>query len=59
MRIPKASERLDPPLVDILVKGAKRKGKVNEAEARAIVSEIKVILSDKHYEDDQLAQSLC
>ncbi|MDQ3668449.1 MAG: DEAD/DEAH box helicase [Acidobacteriota bacterium] len=50
LRIPKASERLDPPLVDILVKGATRKGKVNEAEARAIVSEIKVILSDKRYE---------
>jgi very-short-patch-repair endonuclease len=46
LRIPRASERLDPPLVDVLVKGASRRGDVNEAEARAIVAEIAAILAD-------------
>jgi len=50
LRIPKANERLDPPLVDVLVKGGVRnKGKksdVNSAEAKAIVDEIKTILAD-------------
>jgi len=50
LRIPKANERLDPPLVDVFVKGGARgKGKksdVNSAEAKAIVDEIKIILAD-------------
>jgi len=46
LRIPKASERLDPPLVDVLVKGGYRKGDVNDPEARAIINEIKAILED-------------
>jgi very-short-patch-repair endonuclease len=46
LRVPKASERLDPPLVDVFVKGGSRDGKVNAAEARAIVDEIKSILAD-------------
>jgi very-short-patch-repair endonuclease len=47
LRIPKPSEKLDPPLVDVFVKGGSRKGKLNEAEARAIVDEVKAILADK------------
>src|SRR5882672_6223324 len=43
-------ERLDPPLVDVLVRGGSRDGKVNEAEAQAIVSEIKVILADPRFD---------
>ncbi len=46
LRIPKRSERLDPPLIDVLVKGGYRRGKVNEPEARAIVAEIDSIIED-------------
>ncbi len=46
LRIPKGSERLDPPLIDVFVRGGARDGKVNGAEARAIVKEIKAIIAD-------------
>lgn len=43
LRIPSASERIDPPLVDMFVKGGYRRGsaKVNKPEANAIVDEIR------------------
>lgn len=47
LRLPKANERLDPPLVDVFVKGGFRKGDVNPAEALAIVNEIENILADE------------
>ena len=46
LRLPKANERLDPPLVDVFVKGGARKGDVNPAEAKAVVDEIELILAD-------------
>jgi very-short-patch-repair endonuclease len=46
LRVPRVSERLDPPLIDVLVRGATRRGAVNDAEARAIVEEIQSILAD-------------
>jgi len=46
LRIPRRSERLDPPLVDVFVKGGYRRRDVNEPEAVAIVQEIKSILRD-------------
>lgn len=46
LRIPKSSERLDPPLVDILVEDGYRKSDTNLAEARFIVDEIKSIVSN-------------
>ena len=47
LRIPKASERLDPPLVDIYVEGGYRdKRDTNVYEAEAICDEIAVILSN-------------
>lgn len=48
LRLPKASERLSPPLVDVLVTGGYRPGreKINKPEAHAIVDEIKAILAD-------------
>lgn len=46
LRVPKASERLDPPLVDVFVRGGTRSGKVNLAEAKAILEEMKAILLD-------------
>ena len=50
LRVPKANERLDPPLVDVLVKGGYRKGDVNDPEAKAIVDEIESILADPLFE---------
>nr|WP_249163478.1 AAA domain-containing protein [Bradyrhizobium diazoefficiens] len=46
LRIPKPSERLDPPLVDIYVEDGQRRGKskVNPREAEVIVEEIAKIV---------------
>ncbi|RJG05356.1 DUF559 domain-containing protein [Noviherbaspirillum cavernae] len=49
LRLPKANERLDPPLVDVYVKGGYRKGDLNPAEAEAIVNEIEGILADEQF----------
>ena len=46
LRLPHANERLDPPLIDVFVRGGFRKGNVNAAEAKAIVDEIEAILAD-------------
>jgi very-short-patch-repair endonuclease len=46
LRLPAASERLDPPLIDILVEDGYRKGKTNPPEADCIVSEIQKIADD-------------
>ncbi len=47
LRIPKASERIDPPLVDIYVPDGRRaKDEHNDAEAQAIAAEIAVILNN-------------
>lgn len=49
LRVPKANERLDPPLVDIYVKGGHRHKDVNKPEARAIVQEIAKIIADPSF----------
>ncbi len=50
LRVPTQSERIDPPLVDILVEGGVRDSKDrNMAEAEAITAEIKVLLRDERY----------
>ena len=51
LRLPKISERLDPPLIHVYVQGAKRdeRKKVNSIEAEAVVEEIKRITSDQSY----------
>ncbi len=46
LRVPKANERLDPPLIDVFVKGGYRAGDKNPPEAQAIVNEIQSILDD-------------
>jgi very-short-patch-repair endonuclease len=46
LRVPKPSERLDPPLIDIFVEDGARRGDVNEAEAAVIVDEIKRTILD-------------
>jgi len=46
LRLPKSSERLDPPLVDVVIEDGYRKGDINLAEARFIVNEIKNIAND-------------
>ncbi len=50
LRIPKASERLDPPLVDIRVtEGWRNTHDCNEYEAHAIADEIEALLKDEHF----------
>jgi very-short-patch-repair endonuclease len=46
LRLPKPSERLDPPLIDVLVEDGQRRGDVNDAEATYIVEEIKRAIAD-------------
>jgi very-short-patch-repair endonuclease len=51
LRIPKASERIDPPLVDIYVEGGFRDRRdCNRNEALAIADEIGSILSDVRFD---------
>ncbi len=50
LRLPKSNDRLDPPLVDVFVKGGFRKGDVNEPEAKALVDEIESILTTPQFE---------
>jgi very-short-patch-repair endonuclease len=46
LRLPHANERLDPPLIDVFVRGGFREGDVNKVEAKAIVDEIEAILAN-------------
>ena len=46
LRMPKASERLDPPLIDVMVADGYRAVDLNRPEARFIVDEIKAIVAD-------------
>ncbi len=46
LRLPRASERLDPPLVDILVEDGHRLGKINPPEVDCIVEQIGRIVDD-------------
>jgi len=50
LRLPKADERIDPPLVDVFVKGGFRNGDVNDPEAKAVVDEIEHIIADPQFE---------
>jgi very-short-patch-repair endonuclease len=50
LRIPRPSERLDPPLVDIYVRdGVKNKKGCNTLEAEAIAQEIQALIDDDKY----------
>ncbi len=46
LRIPRKSERLDPPLVDVLIEDGYRNGDINRPEADFIVEEIKRLVAD-------------
>jgi len=46
LRLPSASERLDPPLVDIFVEDGTRAGDVNRAEIACILDEIARVAAD-------------
>jgi very-short-patch-repair endonuclease len=46
LRLPHISERLDPPLIDVVVEDGYRRGDLNLAEVRFIVDEIMAIVSD-------------
>jgi very-short-patch-repair endonuclease len=50
LRLPKTSERLDPPLIDVIIEDGFRKGDVNLPEMRFIVDEIKKIVADPKME---------
>lgn len=55
LRIPKASERLDPPLIDIFVpEGVRDRHDRNHFEALAITDEIAKILEDPRFEGRSL-----
>lgn len=47
LRLPMASERLDPPLIDVFVDEGFRKGDINPPEADFIVTEIAAIVKDE------------
>lgn len=51
LRVPTATERITPPLVDVYVKDGFRdgRGKVNRVEAQAIVNEIKALTNDSRF----------
>ena len=51
LRLPTASEKLNPPLIDVYVKDAKRDDvkRINETEALAILAEIKSIVNDPKF----------
>lgn len=51
LRVPKGSERIDPPLVDIHVKDGFRHGDTNPPEADAIVTEVKSIIENSEFEE--------
>jgi superfamily I DNA and/or RNA helicase len=48
--LPKASERLDPPLIDVYIEDGYRKGDLNGPEAEFIVEEIRAIIADPRME---------
>lgn len=52
LRVPKPSERLDPPLVDVFVKNGYRneRKKINKPEAQAIVGEIHRLSEEPRFE---------
>ncbi len=50
LRIPKGTERIDPPLVDVHVEGGLRDRRdCNHEEAEFIANEIKALLEDEHF----------
>jgi very-short-patch-repair endonuclease len=50
LRIPKESERIDPPLVDIFVPtGNRDKSGINKPEAHAIAAEVQAILANEQF----------
>jgi very-short-patch-repair endonuclease len=49
LRLPTAKERINPPLIDILVRGARRVREVNEAEANVIIDEIRKVTEDPDF----------
>lgn len=49
LRMPKASERMDPPLIDVHVMDGHRNKDINHPEARYIVDEIRRITENQKY----------
>jgi very-short-patch-repair endonuclease len=51
LRIPKASERLEPPLVDIYIPYGRKHRDINQAEAEIIVQEIRQLVRNPAFEN--------
>ena len=49
LRVPTPSQRLDPPLIDILVQDGEKRGTTNRAEAQIIVDAIERLATDQAY----------
>ena len=49
LRIPKPSERLSPPLIDVFIEHGSRSGNINVAECDFIISEIKKLANDPDF----------
>lgn len=47
LRLPPRNQRLDPPLVDVYIKGAARRGDTNPAEAIAVVDLVREMIDTK------------
>ena len=50
LRVPRASERFDPPLCDVFIHNAVRQSKTNASEAKWIVDEIARLIQDPAHE---------
>jgi hypothetical protein len=58
LRVPKASERIDPPLVDVFIEqGVRGTRDVNKLEAEFIADEIEAILRDPRLRNRTLGVS--
>jgi very-short-patch-repair endonuclease len=49
LRIPRATERIDPPLVDVYIGHGVRHGKINQNEADYIAEEVERLLADEKF----------
>jgi len=55
LRIPKGSERIDPPLVDVYLEGGTRNGRdCNQAEADFIACEVAALVADERFAERTL-----
>jgi very-short-patch-repair endonuclease len=54
LRLPRASERIDPPLLDVLISNGRNENGINQAEIEYIVDEIRRIAGDSRLHDHSI-----